>query len=62
MEKENLSKAASLAKWLIEEKGKKKITAYIIAQKKFNIEHYSLVRKAYQRIKIRQIKLFDKYC
>jgi hypothetical protein len=55
---ENINRATSLAKWLIETKGVKKKQAYIIASKKYNLEHYSLVRKAYNRIKPKQISLF----
>lgn len=48
---DDLSKAASLAKWLIEDKGQKRKTAYIIAQRKYKLPDYGEVRKEYNRIK-----------
>ena len=54
---EDIQKAASLAKWLIENKGVKSKTAYIISQRKFHIPTYDVVRKQYQLIKREQIHL-----
>ena len=61
---ENLSKAASLAKWLIEKKHTKSGVAYIIACNKYKlppITGRALVRKEYQKVKgidPNQTKLF----
>lgn len=54
MESSNLSKAASLAKWLIQVKKKPPTVAYIIAVNKFKLPPMTgreLVRKEYQKIK-----------
>lgn len=53
----SLADAARLAKWLIETKGVKRKTAYIISAKKYRLPTYDLVRREYQKIKIHQINL-----
>lgn len=51
-------KAAKLSQWLIEKKGVKKKTAYIIAKNKFKIDNYAIIRKVYQKLKPKQDSLF----
>ena len=52
---EEARKAAELAKWLIEKKGVKRKTAYIIAQKKYKAESWQTVQRFYnQRLKPKQ--------
>lgn len=52
---EEVRKAAELAKWLIEQKGVKRKTAYIIAQKKYRIESWQTIQRFYnQRLKLKQ--------
>ena len=54
----NLKRAVSLAKWLIEKHGKRRKVAYIISSRKFGISDYNLVRKGYNVTLPKQIKLF----
>ena len=54
---EDIHKAAELAKWLIENKGIKSKSAYIISQRKFHIPTYDVVRSEYQKIKREQLHL-----
>lgn len=56
--KQAVNKATSLAKWLIEQRGKKRRIAYIIASKKYKLPSYDIVRQEYQKVKIRQESLF----
>lgn len=53
MQSSNLSRAASLAKWLIDTKKKPKKVAYIIAANKYKLglKGRSMVSKEYQLIK-----------
>ena len=44
---ENIIKAVSLARWLIEEKGRRKTSAYIIAARKFDVLNWHDVQKQY---------------
>ena len=55
---DSLIKAGKLARWLIEEKGVNKKTAYIIGSRKFKVGTWQDVRKVYnQKLKVKQIAL-----
>ena len=56
---DNIKKAASLANWLIAEKGKKANVAYIIAANKYKVNPLDrgLIIKARQEIKPKQLSL-----
>ena len=52
---DSLIKAGKLARWLIEEKGVNKKTAYIIGSRKFKVGTWQDVRKVYnQKLKVKQ--------
>lgn len=53
----DIQKAVSLAKWLIEQKGVIKKTAYIIASRKFKIENWHDIQKGYNELKPEQLKI-----
>ena len=55
---EQVKKAGSLAKWLIEDKGKARKVAYIIATHKYKIPSVDLVRQEYLKIQRIQQPLF----
>ena len=58
-EAQALHKAFDLARWLIEEKGKNRTTAYIIGARKFGIENWHDVQKEYNKwLASRQQTLF----
>lgn len=54
---DNIRRAGSLARWLIEDQGKKRKVAYIISAKKYNLPRYDIVREAYHRIMKKQLEL-----
>jgi hypothetical protein len=54
----NVAQAFKLARWLIEAKGKKRTTAYIIAARKHDVDNWHEVQKVYNLyLKERQLKL-----
>ena len=52
-----LEQAVMLAKWLIEVKGLKTKTAYIISKNKHKLPDYEIVRRGYQTVKRKQLSL-----
>lgn len=60
---DDVIRAGDLARWLIENKGTKRLTAYIIAARKYNLPSNSggidMVRQQYHKVKTYQPSLFE---